>query len=77
MVVIFIDGYFFIVFGFYLVRNNDVIIFNYMFYINVEDLKGWFYEDDVFVVDRGFWDLVDMFEELGIRVEMFCLMSRG
>lgn len=60
-----------------LARNNDATILNHMLHNNVEDLKGWFHEDDVFVVDRGFRDSVEMLEELGIRAEMPRLMSRG
>lgn len=60
-----------------LARNNDATILNHMFHTNVEDLKGWFHEDDVFVVDRGFRDSVEMLEELGIRAEMPRLMTRG
>lgn len=60
-----------------LARNNDATILNHMLHNNVEDLKGWFHEDDVFVVDRGFRDSLEMLEELGIRAEMPRLMSRG
>lgn len=60
-----------------LARNNDATILNHMLHNNVEDLKGWFHEDDVFVVDRGFRDSVELLEELGIRAEMPRLMSRG
>lgn len=77
MVVTSTDGYFLTVLGPYLARNNDATILNHMLHTNVEDLKGWFHEDDVFVVDRGFRDSVDMLEELGIRAEMPRLMSRG
>ncbi|XP_034316546.2 uncharacterized protein [Magallana gigas] len=77
MVVTSTDEYFLTVLGPYLARNNDATILNHMLHTNVEDLKGWFHEDDVFVVDRGFRDSVDMLEELGIRAEMPRLMSRG
>ena len=44
---------------------------------NVEDLKGWFQEDDVFVVDRGFRDSLDVLKEHVIHVEMPRLLSKG
>ena len=42
-----------------------------------QDLKGWFQEDDVFVVDRGFRDSLDVLKELGIHAEMPRLLSKG
>lgn len=34
--------------------------------INVEDIKNWLSEDDIFIVDRGFRDVLFLFEDLGI-----------
>ena len=77
MVVTSTDGYFLTVLGPYLAKNNDATILNHMLSTNVEDLKGWFQEDDVFVVDRGFRDSLDVLKELGIRAEMPRLLSKG
>ena len=77
MVVTSTDGYFLTVLGPYLARNNDATILNHMLYTNVDDLKGWFHEEDVFIVDRGFRDSLDVLEEMGIRAEMPRLLSRG
>lgn len=77
MVVTSIDGYFLTVLGPYLTRNNDATILNHMLHMHVEDIKGWFHEDDVFIENRGFRDLLNILEELGIRGEMPRLMSKG
>ena len=77
MVVTSTDGYFLTVLGPYLARNNDATILNYMLKSNIEDIKGWFQEDDVFVIDRGFRDSLQLLEELGIKGEMPRLMGKG
>lgn len=68
MVVVIIIGYFVFILGFYLVdrSNNDVFIFSYIINRNVESIRFWFNEDDVFVVDRGFRDVLFLLVDLGI-----------
>lgn len=68
MVVVIIIGYFVFILGFYLVdrSNNDVFIFSYIINSNVESICFWFNEDDVFVVDRGFRDVLFLLVDLGI-----------
>lgn len=68
MVVVIIIGYFVFILGFYLVdrSNNDVFIFSYIINSNVESIRFWFNEDDVFVVDRGFRDVLFLLVDLGI-----------
>lgn len=44
---------------------------------NVEDIKNWVKEEDVFIVDRGFRDSLQLLEDLGIKAEMPAFMSRG
>ena len=44
---------------------------------NVEDIKQWVQEDDIFIVDRGFRDLLELLEDLGIKVEMPSFMIKG
>lgn len=63
MIVVIISGYYFFVFGLYVVKNNDVVILSYIMKINKEDVLKWIEERDVFVVDRGFWDFLILFEE--------------
>lgn len=68
MVVVIIIGYFVFILGFYLVdrSNNDVFIFSYIINSNVESICFWFNEDDVFVMDRGFRDVLFLLVDLGI-----------
>ena len=48
-----------------------------MFISNIEDIRNWFHEEDIFIVDRGFRDSIDMLEELGIHAKMPSLLRRG
>lgn len=72
MMIVLIFGYIIFVLGFYLVdfKNFDVKILSYMIQINVEDIRKWVEEDDIFIVDRGFRDVEVLFDDLGIYVEM-------
>jgi len=56
MVVVSTTGYFVTVVGPYLSdsKNNDASILKHMLNTNVEDIKQWVQEDDIFIVDRGF-----------------------
>ena len=76
MVVTSTDGYFLTVLRPYLSKNNDVTILNHMLCTNVEYFEGWFQDDDILVVDRGFRDSLDMLKELGIHAEMPRLLSK-
>ena len=79
MVVVTSSGYFVSVVGPYLAdaKNNDVSILNHMLKTNVEEIKEWIHEDDVFIVDRGFRDSLDLLEDLGIRAKMPAFMKKG
>uniref|UniRef100_K1Q842 Uncharacterized protein n=1 Tax=Magallana gigas TaxID=29159 RepID=K1Q842_MAGGI len=44
---------------------------------NLEDIRNWVEEDDVFIVDRGFRDSLTYLEELGIQVKMPSSMEKG
>lgn len=78
MMIVGIDGYIFDVFGFYFVDyyNNDVVIIKYLLFIN-ESVKNWFLENDIFIVDRGFWDVVEFLEEEGFNVKMLFYFKKG
>ena len=79
LVIVATDGYFLSVVGPYLAdfRNNDASILNHMFKSNIQDIRNWFHEEDIFIVDRGFRDSIDMLEELGIHAKMPSLLRRG
>lgn len=44
---------------------------------NLEDIRNWVEEDDVFIVDRGYRDSLTYLEELGIQVKMPSFMEKG
>jgi hypothetical protein len=79
MVVVTTTGYFVTVVGPYLsdAKNNDASILKHMINTNVEDIKSWVREDDIFVVDIGFRDALELLEDLGIKAEMPCFLPKG
>lgn len=79
MVVVSTDGYFLTVVGPYLAdsRNNDASILNHMLKSNIEDIKNWFEDDDIFIVDRGFRDALGVLGEFGIKAYMPHLLAKG
>lgn len=78
MMVVTIIGYIVFVFGLYFadLQNNDVYIFNYIIQKNVKEMINWL-GGDIFIVDCGFRDSLDVFVDLGIRMEMLCFLARG
>ena len=79
MVITTTSGYFISILGPYLAdgKNNDASILNHILNQNVEDIKSWIEEDDIFVVDRGFRDSLSLLEDLGIKAEMPRFLSKG
>ena len=79
MVVVTTTGYFVTVVGPYLsdAKNNDASILKHMINTNVEDIKSQVREDDIFVVDRGLRDALELLEDLGIKAEMPCFLPKG
>ncbi|VDI47387.1 Hypothetical predicted protein [Mytilus galloprovincialis] len=65
MVVVTTTGYFVTVLGPYMAdcKNNDAAILKHMFNTNVEDIKEWVQDNDVFVVDRGFRDSLELLDD--------------
>lgn len=43
---------------------------------NVEEMKKWIREDDIFIVDRGFRDSQALLNDMGIHTEMPSFISR-
>ncbi|XP_056007177.1 uncharacterized protein LOC125665391 [Ostrea edulis] len=79
MVIVTTSGYFVSVLGPYLAdpRNNDASILTHIIKTNVEDIKHWIQDEDIFVVDRGFRDAIPLLEDMGIQAEMPKLMIKG
>ncbi|XP_071122620.1 uncharacterized protein, partial [Mytilus edulis] len=77
MVVVSTTGHFVSILGPYLSRNNDASILIHMMKCNVDDIKSFVNENDIFVVDRGFRDSISLLEELGIKAAMPTFMKKG
>jgi hypothetical protein len=79
MVVVTTTGYFIAILGPYMAdtKNNDGSILNHMLASNVQDIKNWIQNDDIFIVDRGFRDSIQLLEDLGIQAQMPSFISKG
>lgn len=78
MVFVSTTGYFVSVMGPYLSdgKNNDANILKHIFATDAEEIKSWVEEGDVFVVDRGFRDSIDILRELGVKTEMPAFLDK-
>lgn len=70
IVIVGIDGYILFILGFYYVKNNDVLIIKYILKINIDGMKFWLNDNDIFIVDWGFRDVFGYFIEEGYEVKM-------
>ncbi|CAC5415677.1 unnamed protein product [Mytilus coruscus] len=79
MIVCTTTGYYVSVFRPYLAdyRNNDASILTHMLKTNVEEIRDWVNEEDIFVLDRGFRDAIPILEDLGIQAEMPRFLKKG
>ncbi|XP_062596569.1 uncharacterized protein LOC134258027 [Saccostrea cucullata] len=77
MIIVSTTGYFVSVLGPYIARNNDATILNQIMHCNIEDIRNWVKEEDIFVVDRRFRDSLDYLEEIGIKAKMPSFLAKG
>jgi hypothetical protein len=79
MVIVTTTGHFVAIIGPYLAdyKNNDAAILNHMLRCNIDNFKDLLQEGDVFIVDRGFRDSLELLADLGIQAEMPTLLSKG
>ncbi|XP_053388915.1 uncharacterized protein LOC128546094 [Mercenaria mercenaria] len=79
MVIVTTTGYYLTVVGPYLSdgKNSDAKILNHILNGNMEDIKSYIRPDDIFVVDRGFRDSLQLLEDLGIQTEMPSFLRKG
>ncbi|XP_062618934.1 uncharacterized protein LOC134280537 [Saccostrea cucullata] len=79
MIVVTTSGYVVSVLGPYLAdsKNSDAKILTHMIETNVEEIKDWIKEEDIFIVDRGFRDAETLLNDIGIHVEMPSFLPRG
>ena len=75
---VFPDGYVLDSIGPYLAdrKNNDAGITQHILSLH-GDLTDWLSEGDVCVVDRGFRDVLDVFENLGLETKMPSHLKKG
>ena len=57
-------------------KNNDASILNQIFRSNVEEIRAWFSDQDVVIVDRGFRDSIEFLKEFGINAEMPSFLNK-
>jgi hypothetical protein len=80
MVVVTTTGYFIAILGLYMAdtKNNDGSILNHMLAsnVNVQDIKNWIQNDDIFIVDRGFRDSIHLLEDWEYRPKCPPLFQR-
>ena len=78
MSLVFPDGYVLDSIGPYLAdgKNNDAGITEHILNLH-SDLTEWLSEGDVCVVDRGFRDVLDVFEDLGLETKMPAYLKKG
>ena len=78
MSLVFPDGYVLDSIGPYLAdgKNNDAGITQHILTLH-SDLTDWLSEGDVCIVDRGFRDVLDVFEDLGLEAKMPSFLRKG
>lgn len=58
-------------------QNNDANILTSEFERDVEGMRNWFRDQDIFIIDRGYRDAIPTLERLGINIEMPSLLAQG
>ena len=79
MVICSSSGYFISILGPYFadMKNNDAAILNHAMMRNADTIRQWVQEEDVFIVDRGFRDSLQVLEDLGIKAQMPSFLKKG
>lgn len=72
------DGYILAILGPYFsdARNNDAAILRAEFDRDGAALRNWFQDGDIFIVDRGYRDVIPFLETLGISHKMPAFLQR-
>lgn len=64
MVFVITTEYFISINGPYFAKDNDASILNHAMKSNIEDIRSWIQDDDVFIVDRGVRDSITYLQDL-------------
>lgn len=62
MVIVSTTDYFISIILPYFAKYNDASILNHIMKSNIEDIRSWIQNDDVFIVDRGFRDSITYYK---------------
>lgn len=73
------DGYILSVLGLYFAdgRNNDAAILEREYQRDVNAMRQWFQDGDIFLIDRGYRDVLPWLEQLRINCWMPALRQNG
>ena len=79
MMIVGTDGYIVNVLGPYFAdsANNDASITRHVMKTNSDEINNWLEPNDVFIVDRGFRDVLEFLRSLGFQCEMPCYLQKG
>ncbi len=77
MLIVSTSGYILAVLGPYMAKNNDADITKHILSDNREGIKEWLRPDDIFVLDRGFRDCIEMLQSLGYEVESPAFLGKA
>lgn len=72
------DGYILAIQGPYFsdARNNDAQMLNNEFQRDADNMRGWFHDGNIFILDRGYRDTQPLLRELGIEYKMPAFLGR-
>lgn len=73
------DGYILDIQGPYFsnASNNDAKILLSEFQRDIDGMRQWFQEGDIFVIDRGYRDATETLQRMGSKVQMPSLLTNG
>lgn len=79
VVVVATDDYIFYIYGPYFAdgKNNDAAILRNEFERDLNNIREWFQEGDIFIVDRGYRDVIPFLEEMGCERKMPAFIETG
>jgi len=73
------DGYILNILGPYFsnAQNNDANTVINEFERDVKGMRDWFCDKDIFIIDKGYRDVIPILQRLGISIQMPPLLERG
>lgn len=62
---------------FFNTQNNNANILINDFERDIEGMRNWFQDQDIFIIDRGYRDAILTLQKLGVNIQMPSLLERG